>query len=253
MLVVALLACEADDAAPGVDPADTDADSDTDSDTDADSDTDSDTDADSDTDTDTDTEPDVPTFSDDVFPVYATTCGDCHAWWGGPGDPDTVYDTLLSGGPDGIPFVVPGDRANSWMYDKIANMAPADGKARMPIATELVDAATLSTLSDWITAGANEDGTWRTLFSQLWMDRHCHNCHDEWGQDSHTVLGNLLTITEDGYPLVDPGNPDNSYIYLKVATDTPPFGNQMPKTFAYLTDVQIDAIGQWIDLGAAED
>jgi hypothetical protein len=245
MLLLAFLsACEPPDTP--TDDKGTEADADTD--TDADSDTDSDTDADTDTDTDADT---GPSFSGDVYPVYRTYCGDCHESWGGY-DASRVYTTLLEG-ELGEPFVVPGDRAGSWMYDKIANDRPADGKDRMPVATELVDDATLGRMRDWITAGANDDATWQGLFFPVWYDRHCHNCHEEWGEDSHTVLANLLMIEDGAYPLIDPGNPDNSLVYLKIASDTPPWGERMPIRYDYLDAHTIERIGQWIDAGALDN
>jgi mono/diheme cytochrome c family protein len=219
--------------------------------TDADTDADSDADTDADADTDTDTDVDTPSYSEDVFPVYALYCGDCHASWGGPDAPDEVYDALLEG-ERGEPFIIPGDRANSWYYDKIANDAPADGKARMPVATDPVDAETLADWGTWITDGANDDADWQVLFQSTWMRMHCHNCHDTWGRDSSTVLESLLTLTERGYPMIDPGNPDNSYVYLKLGS-SPPYGATMPLRFDYLTDEQIEAVGAWIDSGAPDN
>ena len=212
--------------------------------------TDTDTDADTDTDTDTDTSI---TYFDDVFPIYVDYCGDCHESWGGDGDPDRVWDTLVNQGEDGQPFVIPGDAEGSWLYDKVAHDSPADGKARMPIATTLVEGDDLALIEEWITAGAQDDAMWQQVFWSNWMDRHCHNCHGEWGQNADTVLDSLLTVEEDGYPLVDPGVPENSLFYLKVSSDTPPTGDRMPIRYDYLSDEQVAVIGAWIDAGAAND
>ena len=194
-----------------------------------------------------------PSYYRDVWPVYRDVCGDCHWDWGGVASPDAVYDTLLNG-TFADPFVIPGDRDASWLYDKIAHDSPADRKQRMPPATPLVDDVTLTALADWIDAGAANDDAWKGVFNNVWMNRHCHNCHEEWGQDPDTVLGNLLSETSGGMPLVDPGNHANSYVYLKIAWDPPPdYGSQMPKTFAYLDADTIEAIGLWIDAGAPDN
>jgi len=88
-------ACSGDkDVADTSSPADTDTDTDTDADTDADTDTDADADADADTDADTDTDTDADSatsdtapppvsFSADIQPFFAASCGSatqgCHA------------------------------------------------------------------------------------------------------------------------------------------------------------------------------
>ena len=59
--------------------------------------------------------------------------------------------------------------------------------------------------------------------------------------------------SSSGLPLIDPGNPDNSYLYLKV-TGTPGIsGSRMPAGGPYLTDAQLQAVAAWITRGAPND
>ncbi len=235
-----LLAC----AAP--DPADTtpaEADADTDADTDADSD------ADSDTDTDTDAGP--ATWSGDIFPVYQRACGDCHFGWGGPGDPAATYDWVSTESYEGVPLVVPGDHAASLLWSKVAEDPTLAGEP-MPLQVPDMADADLQGVYDWIAAGARNDDSFRVV-AALFHDYACEDCHGEWEEPS---LYQTLTTRVGGggaYPFVEPGDPDASAFYLKIASETPPYGRQMPLRIPLLEQAEIDAFASWIDAGARED
>ncbi|GDX81291.1 hypothetical protein LBMAG42_31020 [Deltaproteobacteria bacterium] len=201
-----------------------------------------------------DSDPGPPTFSRDVFPVYAERCGDCHRDWGGPDDAERVYDALLDPDREPKPIVVPSDREGSWLYDKVAHERPEDGKEQMPPVCTHLEAEELTDLAAWIDAGAANDETWRTFYQFTWMSRHCHNCHEDWGgMDADGVLEYLTTHSESEMPLIKPGDSASSLLYLKVASDMPPFGDRMPLEFEKLEASAIEAIGLWIDAGALND
>ncbi len=249
MLLLLSIACVADpaDSAPeSVDPGDTASGADS-----ADA---ADTGDTADTGDSADTAAGTPTFSRDVFPVYASTCGDCHRDWGGPEDPDRVYEELLDATRLPQPIVVAGDRAGSWLYDKISHERPEDGKEQMPPVCAHLEPQEITDLAAWIDAGAANDETWRTFYQFTWMSRHCHNCHEEWGgMDADAVLDYLTTHSESEMALIKPGDSASSLLYLKVASDTPPFGDRMPLEFSKLDVTVVEAIGLWIDAGALKD
>jgi hypothetical protein len=66
-----------------------------------------------------------------------------------------------------------------------------------------------------------------------------------------STLDGELVASDAGMLLVDPGNPGNSFLLLKVTPGLPPqYGLQMPQVGALLTQSELNAIGEWIDAGA---
>ncbi len=66
-----------------------------------------------------------------------------------------------------------------------------------------------------------------------------------------STLDGELVASDAGMLLVDPGNPGNSFLLLKVEPNLPSqYGLQMPQVGALLTQPELDAIGEWIDGGA---
>ena len=56
-----------------------------------------------------------------------------------------------------------------------------------------------------------------------------------------------------GMKLVDPGNPDNSFLLTKLMGPAPEFGAKMPFNAGSIHAAKIDAIRKWIEEGASED
>lgn len=59
------------------------------------------------------------------------------------------------------------------------------------------------------------------------------------------------TQSPSGIPLITPGQPASSYLYLKVFLKTPLIGEQMPPTEP-LVECEVDAIRTWIEQGATD-
>jgi len=70
-------------------------------------------------------------------------------------------------------------------------------------------------------------------------------------ENAHASL--VGVASSRGLPLVDPGDPGNSYLYLKVAGDPGISGGRMPVGGPFLTDVQLAQIAAWITRGAPDD
>lgn len=56
-----------------------------------------------------------------------------------------------------------------------------------------------------------------------------------------------------GMKLVDPGNPDNSFLLTKLMEPAPEFGAKMPFQAGSIHAAKIDAIRKWIEAGASEN
>lgn len=54
-------------------------------------------------------------------------------------------------------------------------------------------------------------------------------------------------------PQINPGDPDNSYLYLKLVNGEGIFGDRMPKSSPPLSDNLIAAVRDWIERGAPND
>ncbi len=218
-----------------------------DSKADSDTDTDADTDTDSDSDTDTNTDP---TWSGDVYPIEVGSCESCHSQWGTTsGD---LYRTWTTMSKDGTPFITPGDPSQSFVYLKLT--APPEGST-MPLQLGNVSDSDLSALRAWITSGAANDAAFISSMAHIYDVYACDDCHSDWANhgDTAALYATITSKTGDGYPYIDPGNPDDSYIYLKVSSDTPPKGARMPRKVTPLTTTQIDAVGGWITAGALDN
>jgi hypothetical protein len=99
-----------------------------------------------------------------------------------------------------------------------------------------------------------------TIFSTTCVDAFCH--------DAVTMSGgmvlvegqsydNLVGVTPQnaaaaaaGFLRVDPGNPDNSFLLVKLDTPAPVFGSRMPFLKEPLSATQIALINDWIAQGA---
>ena len=52
---------------------------------------------------------------------------------------------------------------------------------------------------------------------------------------------------------VAPGAPEGSFLYMKLAEETPPSGARMPEAAAPLDACEIEAVKSWIAAGAARN
>ncbi len=68
--------------------------------------------------------------------------------------------------------------------------------------------------------------------------------------DANSSYDNIVNVSasQDSRDLIEPGQPDDSYLYLKI-TD-PPSGERMPRGRPALSGVQIATILYWIEQGA---
>ncbi len=70
---------------------------------------------------------------------------------------------------------------------------------------------------------------------------------------AHSAIVNGASSAGPTQPLVKPGDPDNSYLLLKMTGAPSILGNRMPLGRSPLSDAQINAVRQWIERGAPND
>ena len=89
------------------------------------------------------------------------------------------------------------------------------------------------------------------------FDGSC-SCHLAGTFPNLSAAQSYLSIVDgassQGMPLVDPGDPGNSYLFLKIAGTDGIVGGRMPFGGPpFLTAGQIDAVEAWIERGAPND
>ena len=62
------------------------------------------------------------------------------------------------------------------------------------------------------------------------------------------AYGNIVTVeSTQGFPLVYPGRPDSSYLYLKLLPEAPVSGGRMPLGGPYLDAASLEIVRAWIE------
>jgi hypothetical protein len=102
----------------------------------------------------------TPTFSSIQAHVFTPICSVCHAGGSAPEglhlDAGNAYGMLVNTPSNEVPSLMrvkPGDPDNSYMVQKIEGHAAVG--ARMPFGGPYLDDATIATIRQWITDGAN--------------------------------------------------------------------------------------------------
>jgi len=74
------------------------------------------------------------------------------------------------------------------------------------------------------------------------------------GSDNFDALFNDSSIQDANLKFVVAGDPDNSFVYLKVSQDNPPLGPRMPLApIPALTITEQEMIRRWIEAGAEDN
>ncbi len=70
---------------------------------------------------------------------------------------------------------------------------------------------------------------------------------------SHAAIVNGASSAGPNQPLIKPGDPENSYLFLKITGASSILGNRMPLGRPALSDAYIAAVRTWIERGAPND
>lgn len=95
------------------------------------------------------------------------------------------------------------------------------------------------------------------------LTEFCATCHvqggaaDLAGIDLRLVQGQAYAMLRNGesqqqseFPLVTPGDPDASWLMMKLTLNPPPVGLRMPRFAPPLSDADLNLIRRWIEQGA---
>jgi len=177
-------------------------------------------------------------FETDVLPIFKSSCIQCHG-------PDTKMKGLnlsnlagvMKGGESGA-VIVPGKPDESVLYRLVQ-------EGKMPKAGKPLSQDQLTTIKEWIVAGAPSALAFETGVLPI-LKANCVQCH---GPETQTKSMNLSTYagamkgSESGAVVV-PGQPEASLLYQKVSQGL------MPKGGKPLSADQVTVIRQWIEAGA---
>ena len=93
-----------------------------------------------------------------------------------------------------------------------------------------------------------------TVFDVSCASSGCHGGSAWPDLSAGEAYGNIVHIESTrGMPLVYPGLPDSSYLYLKLLPDAPISGGRMPLGGPYLDAASLEIVRAWIERGAPAD
>jgi len=162
--------------------------------------------------------------------------------------------------------VVPGDPENSFLMMKIGPMDldPAVAGAQMPWQVPTLTDAEVLALRTWIEAGAANDASFTSTIRPIFgtpgkISGKCIHCHRAGGEtpnladpfDATTGAVNVKSSHVDQM-IIEPGNPDASFMMTKVTSTSLPIdqGIPMPAHFRRLTAAEVETVRTWVAEGA---
>lgn len=170
--------------------------------------------------------------------------------------------------------VAPGDPDQSFLIWKLGGHQPYDESTSgslMPWAIPRLTDDELTALRAWITAGAPNDQTFTDQILPIFgtpgflatRGGKCTYCHFPAGQspdlsrpfDPDVGVVGRPSVQGHGMKLIEPGNPDASFLVTKVANTTLPGaeGLPMPAHFPSLTAAELETVRSWILEGAPDN
>ena len=217
-----------------------------------------------------------------IAPIFESSCVLCHYTGSlvidiaNPFAPETGLvasaNTWAAAHPEAnLPArnVQPGDPENSFVMMKIADpdLDPATSGEPMPWQVPRVTDAQVTALRDWISAGAANDATFESTIRPIFgaegsFSGKCVHCHWSNGErpnlqnpfDPATGAVGVMNSLET-QNIIEPGNPDESFLITKVTSMSlpPGQGRPMPAHFPRLTTEEVEAIRTWIAEGALDN
>jgi len=244
-------------------------------------------------------DPEVTEYSSEVRPIFQARCFICHRpgsvsdgtelildienpFGGGRGmvGAENTWALAYPGAVDDI-VVVPGDPDNSFLIDKLTGDLPSNGNGGsiMPPPIEAVSEEELALLEQWVADGAQNDAFFRdNIQRNIFGDgtvrtpgtcTYCHyantpNLPDLTNPfDPVTGVVNVVASYRSNIMRVVPGDPDNSFLILKVRLGTRAEtqtveaiarnGPPMPYQFEELSESEVQTVRDWITEGALDN
>jgi hypothetical protein len=222
-------------------------------------------------------------YQRDIAPIFAASCVYCHYTGGvlvdiaNPFAPTTGLVNAPNGwakdhpeGNTATREVAPGDPEHSFLLTKVSDpgLDPATSGAFMPWQVPRLTETELGALRAWISAGANNDATFLAQVRPIFgtpgnlgsAGGKCTFCHYPGGLrpnlgdpfDPRTGAVDVKSALGGGLDLIEPGDPDASFLVTKVSNATLPAaqGAPMPAHFPPLTPAEVGKVRTWISEGA---
>ena len=93
-----------------------------------------------------------------------------------------------------------------------------------------------------------------TIFDVSCALSGCHGDSAWPNLSAEQAYDNIVRLESSrGMALVEPGDPDNSYLYLKLLADADIDGVRMPPNGPYLTPAALETVRTWIEKGPPND
>lgn len=214
---------------------------------------------------------DDPEYQSDIRPIFQRHCFHCHMDGASKGNfslalgTNAIVDVASAQAP--LSLITPGSLADSYLWLKVnGGYLEVGGEGvPMPVGTPL-DGAELQTLQNWIEDGAPGGltevpaaPTHDAHLQPLWEDR-CTGCHLRGSSQGGLTLDSGFdalvnqTAIQSNLSLVEPGDPDQSYLLLKLRNEhvqAGGSGDSMPPNEP-LTEIEIATVERWIEQGAQQ-
>ena len=205
-------------------------------------------------------------YTEDILPLFSTTCLDCH----GPDETRRMMNLRLDTQDFLSSHIVPGNPNESLIYQRITH---GDAVRKMPPVSSgrsLTDDQ-IETVRSWIISGA-EWGVDLSAAEQAdlllvaerqinftrevrpILSRNCFQCHGP--DDQNRQMGLRLDSPEGfsgergafGGPVVLPGNAQDSLLFQRISASAENI--RMPRDREALTEDEIETLRLWINQGA---
>jgi len=159
--------------------------------------------------------------------------------------------------PNGLTFTGHWDFGDSVSADGLSVSHTYAAAATYTVTFTVTNSQGLTSTPDQrtITVTAAATATLSAIQAQIFTPR-CSGCHPpNQGMDlqAGTSFGSIVNVNSSEQPSlmrVKPGDPDNSYLYKKVAGAAGISGSRMPQGGPFLTSAQLQLIRDWILAGA---
>jgi mono/diheme cytochrome c family protein len=199
----------------------------------------------------------VPTFQREIRPLFEAKCLRCHGGRARKADLDLSTPAGVQKGGESGPVVVPGNPAESPLYEKVHDGDMPPGK------NDRLSEAQVESIRRWIAAGAETGPAVATTTDPAVSQhdafpillRHCTACHGsrqaQGGLDLRTKAG-MLRGGKSG-PAVIPGRPEASPLLQKIRQgQMPPPDRLVEASVKPVEKAEADVLAAWIAGGAAE-
>jgi hypothetical protein len=225
-------------------------------------------------------------FASDVRPLFVSRCGICH-YRGSPVVPDlndaldpefgviNFENTWYAGHDNDYEYVVrPGKPDESFLVYKVETDPDpevfdlANNGNPMPFAIEMLTAAELSTVRQWIEDGAKNDAFFQDEVALIFGTEpslgrkggKCTFCHYDGSPTGLSVIDVFdaetglvgVASTLSTKLRVKPGEPDESFLMEKIE-GTPSAGAAMPMHYPRLSAAELETLRTWIAEGARDN